>query len=58
MGIGSDLDGAGINDFIKGVRTVADLPKIAEFFLQKGYSEERVRKIMGRNFHRLLEKSL
>ncbi|HEX3035580.1 MAG TPA: dipeptidase [Thermodesulfobacteriota bacterium] len=58
LGIGSDLDGAGINDFIKGIRTVADLPKIAEFFLEKGYSEERVRKIMGGNFLRVLRENL
>lgn len=58
LGIGSDLDGAGVNDFIKGIRTVADLPKIAEFFLQKGYSEERVRKIMGGNFLRVLRENL
>lgn len=58
LGIGSDLDGAGINDFPREIRTVADLPKIAEFFLEKGYSEERVRKIMGGNFLRVLGENL
>ncbi|MCI0455141.1 MAG: dipeptidase [Candidatus Dadabacteria bacterium] len=58
VGIGSDLDGAGVEDFPKEIRTVADLSKIAEFFLKKGYSEERVRKIMGGNFLRVLKENL
>ncbi len=58
VGIGSDLDGADINDFPQDIHTIADLPKIGEFFLKKGYSEERVRKIMGGNFLRVLKKNL
>jgi membrane dipeptidase len=58
IGIGSDLDGAEIHDFPREIRTVADLPKIGEFFLKKGYSEERVRKIMGGNFLRVLKEGL
>ena len=58
VGIGSDLDGGDIRDFPADIRTVADLPKIAEFFIKKGYSEERVRKIMGGNFLRVLRKNL
>ncbi len=57
LGIGSDLDGASIKDFPSGIRTVSDLPKIANFFLKKGYSEERVRKIMGGNFLRVLREN-
>ncbi|MER3447281.1 MAG: hypothetical protein C4291_10750 [Candidatus Dadabacteria bacterium] len=58
VGIGSDLDGAGIDDFPQEIRTVADLPKIGEFFLKKGYSQEHVRKIMGGNFLRVLKENL
>lgn len=58
VGIGSDLDGAGIDDFPQEIRTVAELPKIGEFFLKKGYREERVRKIMGANFLRVLKENL
>jgi membrane dipeptidase len=58
VGIGSDLDGAGIDDFPKDIRSVADLPKIGEFFLNKGFSEKRVRKIMGGNFLRVLKGNL
>lgn len=58
LGIGSDLDGADVEDFPQEIRTIADLPKIAEYFLVKGYSEERVRKIMGGNFLRVLKENL
>lgn len=58
VGIGSDMDGARIKDFPEGLKSVADLPKIAGFFLEKGYSEERVRKIMSGNFLRVMGKNL
>src|SRR3990172_9159090 len=58
VGIGSDLDGAGVDDIPQDIHTIADLPKIGEFFLKKGYSEERVRKIMGGNFLRVLKENL
>jgi membrane dipeptidase len=58
IGIGSDLDGGKIDEFPDDIRTVADLPKIADFFLKKGYSEERVRKIMGGNFLRVVKRNL
>jgi membrane dipeptidase len=58
VGIGSDLDGAGVEDFPKEIRTVADLPRVGDFFLKKGYTEERVRKIMNGNFLRVLRQNL
>ncbi len=58
VGIGSDMDGARIEDFPEDLRRIADLPRIAEYFLEKGYSEDRVRKIMGGNFLRVIEKNL
>jgi membrane dipeptidase len=58
IGIGSDLDGGKINEFPEDIRTVADIPKIADFILKKGYSEERVRKIMGGNFLRVIKENL
>lgn len=58
IGIGSDLDGGRIDQFPNEIRTVADLPKIAYFFVEKGYSEERVRKIMGGNFLRVVKWNL
>jgi membrane dipeptidase len=58
VGIGSDMDGARVEDFPEDLRKIADLPKIAEYFLEKGYSEERVRKIMGGNFLRVIRENL
>lgn len=58
IGIGSDLDGGKIDEFPEDIRTIADLPKIAELFLEKGYSEKRVRKIMGGNFLRVIRENL
>ncbi len=58
VGIGSDMDGARIEDFPEGLKTIADLPKIAEFFVEKGYSQERVTKIMSGNFLRVLQQNL
>jgi len=58
VGIGSDMDGARIEDFPEGLKTIADLPKIAEFFVRKGYSEDRVKKIMSGNFLRVLKSNL
>jgi len=58
VGIGSDMDGARIDDFPEDLRKISDLPKIAVCFLEKGYSEERVRKIMGGNFLRVIRENL
>jgi membrane dipeptidase len=57
VGIGSDLDGGNIDEFPDDIRKVSDLPKIAEFFLNKVYSEDRVKKIMGRNLLRALKEN-
>lgn len=58
VGIGTDLDGAEVSAFPPEIKTIADLPKIVELFLREGYSEERVKKIMGENFLRVLKKNL
>lgn len=58
VGIGSDMDGARIKDFPKELREIANLPRIAEMFLEKGYSEDRINKIMSRNFLRVLNQNL
>ncbi len=57
VGIGSDLDGGNIDEFPDDIRKVSDLPKIAEFFLNKVYSEDRVKKIMGGNLLRALKEN-
>lgn len=58
VGIGSDMDGARIEDFPEGLRTIADLPKIADYFCERGYSENRVEKIMSGNFLRVMQDNL
>ncbi len=58
VGLGSDMDGARIVDFPEELRRIADLPKIADYFLERGYSEERVKKIMGGNFLRVMRENL
>ena len=58
VGIGSDMDGARIEDFPEGLKSVGELQKIADFFIDKGYSESRVKKIMSGNFLRVMEGNL
>lgn len=58
VGIGTDLDGARIKDFPQEVRQISKLPAVAEYFLAKGYTEELVSKIMGKNFLRVIESNL
>jgi len=58
VGIGTDMDGARINEFPKELRRISKLPLLAEYLLDKGYSEKRVSKIMGGNFFRVLKNNL
>lgn len=52
-GLGSDYDGAG--SFPKGLEDVTGYPLITYHLLERGYSEEDVRKILGGNFLRVFE---
>jgi hypothetical protein len=52
VGLGSDFDGASMPD---GMEDCSKLPKITEALLRKGYSEDDVRKILGRNLLRVME---
>jgi len=58
VALGSDFDGG--PPLPQGMRDVRDLPMIAEAMLQRGYSEERIRKFLGGNllrvFRRITEK--
>ena len=51
VGLGSDFDGANMPF---GMEDAAQIPKITEALLQKGYSEGDVRKILGENTMRLM----
>jgi len=52
VGIGSDFDGANMPF---GMEDAAQLPKITEALLRKGYSEGDVEKILGENTLRLMD---
>ena len=58
VGIGTDLDGGKIQEFPEEVRQISKLPLVVEYFLNRGYSKERVKKIMGGNFLRVIRKNL
>lgn len=55
VGIGSDFDG--INRWPKGLDSVADFPKITEELLRRGHSEADIRKILGENALRAVERA-
>jgi membrane dipeptidase len=56
--LGSDFDGGPTPP--KGIRDIRDLPMLTEAMLQRGWSEERIRKFLGGNllrvFRRITEK--
>jgi membrane dipeptidase len=51
VGLGSDFDGANMP---YGMEDAAQIPKITEALLRKGYSEDDVKKILGENTLRLM----
>lgn len=51
VGLGSDFDGGSMPE---GMKDCAQLPKITEALLRKGYSEKDIRNILGGNTVRLL----
>ena len=53
VGLGSDFDGTTVPD---GMDDVSMLPKITAALLDKGYSEQDVKNILGENILHLLEK--
>ena len=53
VGLGSDFDGIPINP--QQLNDVTDFPLITRALLDRGYSEEDVRKVMGGNFLRVLK---
>jgi membrane dipeptidase len=51
VSLGSDFDGG--PPLPRGMRDIRDLPLITEAMLRRGYSEERIRKVMGGNLLRV-----
>jgi membrane dipeptidase len=51
VGLGSDFDG--VNCLPEGINSVADLPKITEELVRRGYTESQIHKILGGNLLRV-----
>ena len=52
VGLGSDFDGVS-GAVPEGIDSAADLPKITQSLLDRGYSAEDIRKILGGNLLRV-----
>jgi membrane dipeptidase len=52
VGLGSDFDG--VTSLPEGIDSVADLPRITQALLQRGYTREQIHKILGGNFLRVM----
>lgn len=56
VGIGSDFDG--VSSVPQDMEDVTRLPRIAQGLLDRGYSEDEVRRILGGNMMRVMERVL
>jgi membrane dipeptidase len=54
VGIGTDFDGVD-GQLPEGINSAADLPKVTEALMARGYSAEDCRKILGENFLRVFK---
>jgi membrane dipeptidase len=54
-GIGSDYDGVG-DSLPSGLKDVSDYPNLIRGLIERGYSEEDIRKILGENLLRVWER--
>ena len=55
VGLGSDFDGISITP--KGLNDTGDMPEITRCMLERGYTPERIAKILGGNFMRVFEET-
>jgi membrane dipeptidase len=53
VGLGSDFDG--ISALPQGLESAADLPRITEALVQRGYTKEQIHKMLGGNFLRVFK---
>jgi membrane dipeptidase len=51
VGLGSDFDG--VTSLPQGIDSVADLPKITQALVDRGYTEDQIKKILGGNLLRV-----
>lgn len=55
VGIGSDFFGLSSLPYPEGLETASDYPRLIDALIQRGYSDDDVRKIAGENVLRVLE---
>jgi membrane dipeptidase len=53
VSLGSDWDGSIVTP--RDMRTCSELPKLTQALLDRGFSEQRIRKVLGGNFLRVVE---
>lgn len=53
VGLGSDFDGVS-GALPQGINSAADLPKVSQALIDRGYSDDEVRKILGGNLLRVM----
>jgi membrane dipeptidase len=59
VAIGSDFDGGfGADEAPEGLDTIADLPRFADALSDRGFPDEQVHDMLGRNWIRFLERTL
>ena len=56
VGLGADWDGVS-GQLPQGIDSVADLPKITQALLDRGYSADDIHKILGGNLLRVLREA-
>ena len=52
VGLGSDFDG--VTSLPEGIDSAADLPKITQALMERGYTREQLDKVLGGNFLRVM----
>ena len=55
VGIGSDFDGISLS--VEGMETAADLPKLTAALLERGWSADDLRGLLGENLLRVLKQA-
>jgi membrane dipeptidase len=56
VGLGSDFDGGPTPP--RGMKDIADLPRLTEAMLRRGWPEQRIRKFLGENWMRVVRQVL
>ena len=47
--------GAGVTIMPEGLRTIGEFPNLTDAMVRRGWSESRIRKVMGENWIRMLK---